>query len=381
MRNVEMGVNLWGSRYMPMKMVSEMARTIEQSGHVDQVVVWDQMMSWFPQHLWTSANTPLANVVPDVDSIADPFATLVFGLAGTEGRIGFGLGTDILRRNPSELAQMLLTLACTTSGQGSFYLGAGEAKNIVPFGFNRALGVKRLEDGVQVLRKLLKERHKVDHDGEVWTLRDAFVGNAGKERNPEIIVMGGGPRLTEAALRYADGFATGVPFVYPYPEEYEKAVSEHKRKLAEYGRADDRFSFSLIHQVFVCEDEDEFEKYADNPLLKFFAATAGRLNMNDWDREGIEPVMPRDWHYAFKMLSGSYSKEEVLDIVNRTTPEMVRKSLHVGSPEQIAAKMRPFTAAGADRHLMSDLSSLLIAQDPSKIVASMIEVSRLVKEG
>ena len=74
-------------------------------------------------------------------------------------------------------------------------------------------------------------------------------------------------------------------------------------------------------------------------------------------------------------------KEEVLDIVNRTTPEMVRKTYHVGSPAQIAAKIRPFTAAGADRHLMADVSSLLIAQDPSAAVEGMIEVSRLVKQG
>ena len=379
MKNIVTGVNLWGSRYASPKIATELARKIEKSGHVDQVIVWDQLMSWFPQHIWTTENTPLAAFVPDVDSLSDPFATLIFGLAGTEGRIGFGVGTDILRRNPSELAQMLLTLATSTAGQGSFYLGAGEAKNNVPFGINRALGVKRLEDGVQVLRKLLKERHKVDHDGSVWQMKDAFIGNGGKDRNPEIIVMGGGPRLIEAALRYADGFATGVPFVAPYPKEYGEAVLEHKKKLAEYGRANDKFSFGLIHMLFVCKDEDEFEKYVNNPLLKFFAATAGRLNMNDWDREGIEPVMPRDWHYAFKMLSGSYTKEEVLDIVNRTTPEMVRKTYHVGSPAQIAAKIRPFTEAGADRHLMADVSSLLIAQDPSAAVEGMIEVSRLIK--
>lgn len=379
MKNIITGVNLWGSRYAPPKLASDMARKIEQSGHVDQVIVWDQLMSWFPQHIWTAENTPLTAFAPDVDSLADPFHTLIRGMAGTDGRIGGAVGTDILRRNPSELAQMLLSIASSTTGQCSFYLGAGEAKNNVPFGINRALGVKRLEDGVQVLRKLLKERQKVDHEGSVWQMKDAFIGNAGKDRNPEIIVMGGGPRLIEAALRYADGFATGVPFVAPYPEEYGKQVKEYKQRLVEYGRDEDKFSFGLIHMLFVCKDEDEFEKYVNNPLLKFFAATAGRLNMNEWAREGIESVMPLDWHYAFKMLSGSYTKEEVLDIVNRTTPEMVRKTYHVGSPAQIAAKIRPFTAAGADRHMMADVSSLLIAQDPSAAVEGMIEVSRLVK--
>jgi phthiodiolone/phenolphthiodiolone dimycocerosates ketoreductase len=379
MGSVETGACIWGSRYAPPRVATEMARTIEQSGVVDQLNVWDQLMNWFPQPIWTSETTPLAEVVADVDSIADPVVTLTFGLAGLSGRLGFGLGTDLLRRNPAELAQTLLTLASATEGRGSLYLGAGEAKNAIPFGVKRSLGVKRLEDGLQVLCKLLKEERPVNHEGTVWAMKDAFVGNAGKERRPEIVAMGGGPRLIDAALRYADGIATGVPFVAPYPEEYGEMVRGYKASLAELGRGDDPFSFTLIHMLFLCKDADEFDKYVDNPLLKFFAATAGRLNMNDWDREGIEPVMPRDWHYAFKMLPGSMTKAEILDITDRVTPEMVRKTFHYGAPADIAAKIRPFSEHGGDRHLLADMSSLLMAKDPLEPVEGMIEVCRLVK--
>src|SRR5262245_4567233 len=188
MSDVLTGVNLWGSRYAPIRIGGEMAKKIEASGHVDQVLVWDQLMNWFPQHLWESENSPMAAVVPDFDSINDPFATLCFALAATEGKVGFGVGTDMLRRNPSELAQMLLTLAASTEGQGCFYLGAGEAKNIIPFGQKRSRGLKHLEDGLQVLRRLLKEHEPVEHyEGSVWALKDAFIGNGGKDRNPKII--------------------------------------------------------------------------------------------------------------------------------------------------------------------------------------------------
>src|SRR5262245_22780140 len=124
MPDVMTGVNLWGSRYFSPRIAGEMARKVEESGQVDRSVVWEQLMSWFPQHLWTTDNTPLAAVAPTVDSISDPFATLIFGLAGTEGKVGFSVGTDMLRRNPSELSQMLLTLASSTEGQGSLCLGA-----------------------------------------------------------------------------------------------------------------------------------------------------------------------------------------------------------------------------------------------------------------
>ena len=379
MPDVLTGVNLWGNRYAPIRLAGEMARRIEASGDVDQVLVWDQLMSWFPQHLWTPENTPLAAVAPDVDSINDPFATLCFALAATEGKIGFGVGTDMLRRNPSELAQMLLTLATTTTGPGSFYLGAGEAKNIIPFGIKRSMGVKRLAEGLPILEKLIKGTEKFDHDGEVWNLKDAFIGNGGKDRKPKVIPMGGGPRLINAALAHADGIAVGVPFVTPRPEDFAEHVTTQKKALAQIGRDPEDFEFGAIHMLFVCESEDAFEEYVDNPLLKFFAATAGRLDMSKWEREGIESVMPLDWHYAFKMLSGSYTRDEVYAITDKVTPEMVRQTYHVGSPAEIASKIRPFTDAGATRHALADVSALLIAQDPTAAVDGMIEVSRLVK--
>src|SRR5271167_3471517 len=231
MPDVLTGVNLWGNRYAPIRMGGDMARRIEASGHVDQVIVWDQLMSWFPQHLWTADNTPLAAVAPDVDSINDPFATLCFALAATEGKIGFGVGTDMLRRNPSELAQMLLTLATSTTGRGSFYLGAGEAKNIIPFGIKRSIGVKRLAEGLPILEKMLKGTEKFDYDGEIWKLKDAFIGNGGKDRKPQIIAMGGGPRLINAALAHADGIAVGVPFVTPRAEDFAEHVTTQKKAL------------------------------------------------------------------------------------------------------------------------------------------------------
>ena len=78
---------------------------------------------------------------------------------------------------------------------------------------------------------------------------------------------------------------------------------------------------------------------------------------------------------------GSLKPDEVYAITDAVTPEMVRKTYHVGSPAEIAAKVRPFTEAGATRHAFADVSALLIAQDPTDAVEGMIEVSRLVKAG
>jgi phthiodiolone/phenolphthiodiolone dimycocerosates ketoreductase len=378
MPELKTGVGIWSSRHLNPKVSAQFAQILEADPHIDQLVVWDQLMNWFPQALWEPANSPMAAAFPDVDSIADPFLITAFALSAVE-KLGFAICCDALRREPAEMAQSLLTLAMATEGQGSLFLGAGEARHIVPFGRRRSIGLKRLEDAFQVMRLLLKETEPVNHDGRVWEMRDAFIGNGGKDRRPEVIAMGGGPRLTDAALRHADGWSAGAPFVYANAERYGEVVRGHRQTLEGLGRDPDGFSFGLHHIVFLAEDKDEFERHIDNPLVKWYAATGGRINMADWAPEGIKPVMPLDWHYAFKMLPGSMSKAELLAITDQVTPEMVRKTFFHGTPEEIAAEIRPFVEQGADRHLIADVSGLIVETDPTLAFQRLGEICRHVK--
>lgn len=380
MSDVRTGIGIWASRYMNPKDSAQYARALQQAGHIDQFVLWDQLTSWWPNLLWTQENTPLAAAVPDMDSLQDPFATAAFALAGVDD-LGFAVCTDALRREPAEMAQTLLTLAMATEGQATLSLGAGEVRHVAPFGRKRSIGLSRLEEGLQVLRHLLKGDGLVDFDGARWPMRDAWLGNAGKERSPEVIAMGGGPRLADAALRYADGLGSGAPFVYPEPGEWGEAVRGHRETLAGLGRSSDDFTFALHHIVFILKDKDEFEAYVDNPMLKWYAATGGRLDMPAWDREGIEPVMPRDWHYAFHMNPNSMTKDEVADIIGRVTPDMVRKTFFHGTPEDIAAEIRPYVQQGARLNLIADLAPLLVPTDPQATVETSAEICRLVKRG
>jgi phthiodiolone/phenolphthiodiolone dimycocerosates ketoreductase len=183
MPELKTGVGIWSSRHLNPKVSAQFAQILEADPHIDQLVVWDQLMNWFPQALWEPANTPLAAMFDDVDSIADPFLITAFALSAVE-KLGFAICCDALRREPAEMAQSLLTLAMATEGQGSLFLGAGEVRHISPFGRRRSIGLKRLEDAFQVMWLLLKETGPVDHDGTVWKMKDAFIGNGGKDRLP-----------------------------------------------------------------------------------------------------------------------------------------------------------------------------------------------------
>jgi phthiodiolone/phenolphthiodiolone dimycocerosates ketoreductase len=49
---------------------------------------------------------------------------------------------DASRRDAPELAQTMLTLAASTAGPALLSLGAGEVRNINPFGRERSPGLK-----------------------------------------------------------------------------------------------------------------------------------------------------------------------------------------------------------------------------------------------
>jgi phthiodiolone/phenolphthiodiolone dimycocerosates ketoreductase len=272
------------------------------------------------------------------------------------------------------------TLAMATPGKATLSLGAGEVRHVTPFGRKRSVGLKRLNEALQILRLLWDAKEPVNFSGEVWTLKDAWIGAGGQQNRPEVVAMGGGPKLIEMALKYADGMGTGAPFVYADPQRYGEAVAGWKSQLGALGRDGDEFTFALHHITFILKDKDEFERYVDNPLLKWYAATGGRINMADWAPEGIEPVMPLDWHYALHMKPNSTPYEEIQEIISRVTPEMVRKTFFHGTPADIAAEIKPFVKAGANLNLIADLAPLLMPVDPQQTIEASAEICRLVKE-
>jgi phthiodiolone/phenolphthiodiolone dimycocerosates ketoreductase len=109
-------------------------------------------------------------------------------------------------------------------------------------------------------------------------------------------------------------------------------------------------------------------------LVKWYAATGGRINQADREPEAIEPVVPVDWHYAFEMLPGSMSGSELLATTDRVAHEFVRKTFFCGTREDMAADIRPFVDAGADRHLVADVSGVIVETDPEQAIRQLGEI-------
>lgn len=356
-QQVETAIPFWADRHMNPALAGDYAQALKTSGVVDYFQSWDQLTSWWPQALWTKENTPLAPMLGDCDSFQDAFISAAFSAAAVPD-LGLAISTDAIRNGPAELMQRILTLSDAVEGRCVLQLGAGEVKQAGPFGYKRSEGLDRLEDHLQLIRKLLDTDGLVDHEGHHWTYQRAWIGGA-KRFPPRIFAMGGGPRLMRLAAEYADGFVSMVPFAFPNAEIYAEQADFVRAELDRQGRDPNSFTFALWHGVLVSDDEDELQRLTENPLLRWIAATFGRFDQSQWRDEGFEPTMPEGWHYALKLRPAQMQTAEVQEIIDRTPPEMVRKAFFCGTPAQVVAEINKFSETGVTFHSVVDMAPTL----------------------
>jgi phthiodiolone/phenolphthiodiolone dimycocerosates ketoreductase len=372
-------VPIVADRHFPAMAFGEAARAIGASGVVDDIQVWDQLTSWFPQGLWTPDRTPLAAVMPDCDSFPDAFVMAGYGAAAAPGT-GLILSADSVRRGPGELIQTLLTLANLYEGRAVFQIGAGELKQTRPFGYKRSQGIRRLEDLYNIFDVLWTTDGPVSYEGHFTTLDTAWLGRA-KNYRPQIWGLGGGPQIIDLATSHADGFATMAPMVWNSPEEVAENITAMKRILVEKGRDPEAFGFGIWSPLLIHEDADVIDRALDNDLLRWVTAIIGRINQRDWADVGLDSPMPPDWHYAMKLLPLKVGEAEAMEIVGRTTREQSERTWLYGTPEQVAEQLQPFVEAGVTSVCLLDiLPFVLEVEDAMGAIARSIQASGRLKQ-
>lgn len=360
------------------RVAGEAALALEQSGVVDYYCAFEQLSGLTPRTIWNTSTTPNAELLPDSDSFPDAFQLVAFAAAATRS-LGIGVTTDSLRRGPAELMQAMLTLANATEGNAVLMMGAGEVKQTKPFGHKRSQGLARLEDQLRLFHMLLDCEEPFDFEGNFYQCREAYVGTVRPHR-PKIWAMGGGPQLIELAAKYADGLCSW-PGGYLGPDQWSETVAKVKEALMRNGRNVEDFTFGMWFMPLVHEDPAMVEKGLENPLVKYFAASCGKLNQQFWEEEGMEPVYPPGWHYAQKLLPLSVSKEEAEDAIARTTRDHVLKSYPCGSPKEVAVNIQDWVSAGLDQVILFDMLPIaLTAEEGSGSLDHVVEICRHLKE-
>jgi phthiodiolone/phenolphthiodiolone dimycocerosates ketoreductase len=369
---------LWPNRSGSPAAVAKAAKRMQDSGVVDGVIVSDQISHLTPPSLWTAENSPMAEVVPDLDSFDDAFITGTLAMAAAPG-LALTIATDSIRRGPVELTQTMMTLAKVTQGGASFHVGAGEVKQCKPFGHKRSQGVSRLEDLCQIFTKLWEADGPIDFQGNHWTLTKAYLG-ASRPHRPKLWALGGGEKLMDIATTYCDGLAVSTPCVWPTPEDAAKAIAGLKQDLERKGRDPEQFGFGIYGSVLCHDDEAEMARLLDNTLARWWGAMFGRIHPSQWRDEGIEPPIPDGWTYFAKLLPYDTDPAFIEDVLSKATREVAEKGFHYGTPQQVGEEMRAYADAGVTWIMPCDWTpALLTPQDASRAVGRQIEMCAAVK--
>jgi coenzyme F420-dependent glucose-6-phosphate dehydrogenase len=137
--------------------------------------------------------------------------TLLGAICNATERVGVGTGVTapVYRYNPAVVAQFAATVEELSPGRGFLGIGSGEALNEVPCGMewpDTGEQVRRMEEALDIIGRLL-DGQRVDHHGEFFRTRGAYLHTRG-ERRPPVYVSAFGPDAAGVAARRGDGLWT-----------------------------------------------------------------------------------------------------------------------------------------------------------------------------
>jgi coenzyme F420-dependent glucose-6-phosphate dehydrogenase len=121
--------------------------------------------------------------------------------------VGTGVTASILRYHPAIIAQAFASMEALQGKRVFLSLGAGEALNELPLGYDW-IGLRerrdRVAESVRLIRRLISEDF-VNFTGKHFTLRDA---NLYMKASFPIFIGASGPKMAEVAGELGDGFLT-----------------------------------------------------------------------------------------------------------------------------------------------------------------------------
>ena len=273
----------------------------------------------------------------------------------------------------------MLTLANATNGKATFQVGAGEIKQCKPYGHKRSEGLDRLEDFYRAFHAFWNNEEPFDLAGHHLHFERAWLGKS-RRHKPRIWGLGGGPRVYDLATTYADGFSTVGVMVWSNPDHAAAEIKKMKQQLESKGRDPEAFVFSIWAPLLLSEDNDFIERAFDNPFVKWTTLIFGRIIQSEWLKEGIQPPVAPDWHYALKMLPMDIGPAEASEMMSHVTPEMSHKSWIYGDAKKAAAELQGFIDAGVTHVAAVDMLPALMEPEASAAALQRsIEVCRRIK--
>jgi len=264
-------------------------------------------------------------------------------LGAASQRVDVPIGTYVTpsagHYHPGRIAQAFATIGEMHDDRVVLGLSTGEAMNEKPLGEpwdDYAVRRDRLEETLEIVRKLYEREGFVDYDGEFFSLDAANLYTMPEER-PEIHVAANGPSTARLAAEYADSFMTVIT-----GEEFTDRLYPAVRRYAEAeGRDPDEIETTVLVIVSYADSyEDAYE--ATRP---WWATTQDVFDRAIADPREIEALGE-----------------------NATREEVEEKFLIADDPSTIAAEIERLADQGFDRIALANTSP-----DPERLFEVMGE--------
>jgi F420-dependent oxidoreductase-like protein len=211
---------------------------------------------------------------PDRDSL-ELWVSLTW-LASHTRRLEFGpLVTPVSFRHPTFTARMACAVDDLSGGRLTLGMGAGwQEREHNNYGWELldvARRMKRLEEGLEVVTRLLRAPGPVSFEGEFYRLHDAvLLPRPQRVGGPPILIGGNGPRRT---LPLVARYATEWNAVFVTPERFSELNARLDDLLRANGRRPAEVRRSLMTGTLFGRDEAEFRRLAGDRDLNQLRAS------------------------------------------------------------------------------------------------------------
>lgn len=233
--------------------VREMAELVDESG-------FDSL--WFGEH----------HVTPDHQYMQN--TTALAATAAITSDVTLGAGALLLPlHNPVHIAELGASIDVVSDGRLMLTCGLGyRDAEFEAFGVDKRDRVGRLEEGIEVIRRLWTE-DEVSYDGEHVSLDGVTINPKPiASPHPPLMVAGYADAAAKRAARIGDSWYYGN---VQSRAELERQLEVYREAVADAGRTEETFAPPIMREAFVLPDEDEAVETVEPYLVDKYSTYEG----------------------------------------------------------------------------------------------------------
>jgi phthiodiolone/phenolphthiodiolone dimycocerosates ketoreductase len=339
-------------------------------------VAWtvDHFLGWFPQDMWDSEMSWLADPSKSPHLYFE-YQVLLGHLASRLRRVQVGVGvTEAIRRHPVVLAQAFMTLAHIAARPPIMGIGAGERENTEPYGLDFTKPVGRLEEALQIVRMCFESGGPFSFEGEHFQLRDALMDlRAPKDRVPQIWLAAHGDRMLQLTGRYADGWYPTIPMT---PAGYEERLGKIRAAATGAGRDAEAIVPAWSTFVVLGRSRLHARQLLGHKAIRFM----GILAPDElWRGLGLRHPFGDGFRGLVDFVPQRYERAEIEAALAQVPVEAIADLVLCGTPEDVLKRLGDYVDAGLRHVVLQPASALVSRRDAVYSLRSVVKVLRKLK--